>query len=445
MIRLRRHPDGGSLSAWYDGELVDPRLSAHVDECERCWATVRRFVDVDEAVRASRLPPRTDVRSRLGVQALAAMAAVAAVVAVLVVAVPTDRSRPPQHVAGAGGTASSTIAPTLVGPVDPPNPRPPSQDLAATGRTSAAGPSAAATGADALQDLRLGVPLPGGDPRSSPLAAEVWHAARAAVAGRPGVEVVPVIAGDRAPAGVDAVVGGWSAPAPVLVQTADGVIVAADPDPERAGALLADAAVGDAELVGVIRSSGPDAAFGDGVAATRRVVVVELDRDSSCDREVRRVLSRGAVAIALAAPPPAVRTCLAAVEASGARPPRGVLVPPSMMLEPESPRVAELDVLGLVGLPMPTSDTPGAARFREHTGGRSYRAMLTFAGVEIAVALDAAGPDIASAWRREPTWSSDLVAYDGGRNVGIHAVRAARDGWEHHWDGGTTFGDRGGG
>ena len=116
-----------------------------------------------------------------------------------------------------------------------------------------------------------------------------------------------------------------------------------------------------------------------------------------------------------------------------------------MMLEPESPRVAELDVLGLVGLPMPTSDTPGAARFREHTGGRSYRAMLTFAGVELAVALDAAGPDIASAWRREPTWSSDLVAYDGGRNVGIHAVRAARDGWEHHWDGGTTFGDRGGG
>jgi hypothetical protein len=115
-----------------------------------------------------------------------------------------------------------------------------------------------------------------------------------------------------------------------------------------------------------------------------------------------------------------------------------------MMLEPEPPRVTELDVVGLVGLPMPTSDTPGAARFRAQTGGRSYRAMLTFAGVELAVALDAAGPDIASAWRRDPTWRSDLVAYDQGRNIGIHAVRASMDGWEHHWDGERAFADRNG-
>lgn len=441
MIGLRRHPDGESLSAWYDGEVIDPRLSAHVDGCERCWATVRRFVDVDAAVRAGPLAPRADMRSRPGMRVLAAMAAVG-VAAVVLVAAPPDRGRSPQRVANAGGAASSTVAPMPVGPVDPPSALQPSQDLGAAGGTpSGAGSSPAASGVDATHRLRLGVPLPGGDPRSSPLAAEVWHAAQMAVAGSPGVEVVPVTAGDRAPAGIDAVVGGWSAPSPVLVQTADGVIVAADPDPERAGAVLADAAVGEAELVGVIRGSGPDAAFGDGVSASRRVVSVDLATDSSCDREVRSMLARGAVAIALAAPPPAVRTCLAAVEASGARLPRGVLVPPSMMLEPESPRVAQLDVIGLAGLPMPTSDTPGAARFRQRTGGRSYRALLTFAGVELAVALDAAGPDIASAWRREPTWRGDLVAYDRGRNLGIHAVRASMDGWEHHWDGETTFGE----
>ena len=441
----RRHPDGESLSAWYDGELVDPRLSAHVDGCERCWATVRRFVDVDDALRGALSPPRRDARARSAIRALATVATVGAVAAVLLVAAPVERRGSPQRVAVAGRAPSPTAAPTLVEPDGPPSTLPPSPDIGEDGGPpSAAGPSPAASSSDPAPELRLGVPLPGGDPRSSPLAAEVWHAAKAAVAGRPGVEVVPITAGEPAPAGIVAVVGGWTAPAPVLLETADGVVVAADPDPERAGALLADAAVGDAELVGVIRSPGPDAAFGDGVADTRRVVAVELAADSSCDREVRSVLSRGAVAIAMAAPPPAVRTCLAAVEASGARPPRGVLVPPSMMLEPEAPRVADLEVVSLVGLPMPTSETPGAARFREQTGGRAYRAMLTFAGVELAMALDAAGPDIASAWRRESTWSSDLVAYDKGRNLGIHAVRASMDGWEHHWDGERTFGDAGG-
>lgn len=442
MIWRRRHPDGQSLSAWYDGELVDPRLSEHVDGCERCWAMVRRFVDVDDALRGAGLPPRRDARPRPVMRALAAVATLGAVAAVVLVAAPMERGRSPQRVAADG--ASPTIAPTPAEPVDPPSTVPPSAGLGVDGATPSATGTSAATGTGAVQQLRLGVPLPGGDARSSSLAAEVWRAATAAAAGRLGVEVVPVTAGDPPPAGIDAVVGGWSPPAPVLLETADGVVVAADPDPERAGALLADAAVGDAELVGVIRSSGPDAAFGDGVAATRRVVAAELAADSSCHREVRSVLSRGAVAIALAIPPPAVRTCLAAVEGSGARPPRGVLVPPSMMLEPEPPRVTELDVIGLVGLPMPTSDTPGAARFREQTGGRSYRAMLTFAGVELAVALDAAGPDIASAWRRHPTWRSDLVAYDQGRNIGIHAVRASMDGWEHHWDGERTFADRNG-
>lgn len=445
MIGLRRHPDGESLSAWYDGEVVDPRLSAHVDGCERCWATVRRFVDVDEALRAGPLPPRAEVRSRPGKRSLAATLTVGAV-AVVLVAAPWDQHRSPQRVASAG--ASSTVAPVPVESVDRPHVQPPPDPAGGTPATSGGTPAtsggshAVAPGVDVPRRLRLGVPLPGGDPRSSPLAAEVWHAAQVAVAGSDGVEVVPVTAGDQAPAGIDAVVGGWSATAPVLVQTADGVIVAADPDPEQAGARLAAAAVGDAELVGVIRGSGADTAFGDGAAATRRVVSVDLAQGSSCDREVRSLLAQGAAAIALAVPPPAVRTCIAAVEALGARPPRGVLVPPSMTLEPESPAVAGLDVLGLAGLPMPTSDTPGAARFRELTGARSYRAMLTFAGVELAVALHAAGPDVASAWRREPTWHSDLVAYERGRNLGIHVVRASGGRWEHHWDGDTTFGER---
>jgi hypothetical protein len=120
--------------------------------------------------------------------------------------------------------------------------------------------------------------------------------------------------------------------------------------------------------------------------------------------------------------------------AAGVRPPRGVLVPPSMALDPEPPPVTGIDVVGLVGLPMPTSNTPGATRFREMTGAASYRALLTFAGVELAVALDATGPDMGAAWRRDPTWHGDLVSFHDGRNLGVHAVRAASGGWEHYWD-----------
>jgi hypothetical protein len=185
MIGIRRHPDGVALSAWYDGEVVDPRLAAHVDSCERCWATDSRFAAVDEAVRGGPLPSFQPRRGPRRAPVWAAVGVAAAVAALAVVGAPAvERSSVPV----AGGRRAQERPPSWPTTVLPGNPAPDGGTSSLPPGVNGAGPAVAATsaaGADAeVGDLlRLGVPLPGGDPRSSSLAAEVWHAAQVAAAG----------------------------------------------------------------------------------------------------------------------------------------------------------------------------------------------------------------------------------------------------------------------
>lgn len=72
----------------------------------------------------------------------------------------------------------------------------------------------------------------------------------------------------------------------------------------------------------------------------------------------------------------------------------------------------------LLGLPWPTSDEPGARRYRAAVGGRaarSYRGLVTFAGVEAAVEVASAtgAPSPAPSSGR---FRSDLYDLDGGVN-----------------------------
>jgi hypothetical protein len=139
-------------------------------------------------------------------------------------------------------------------------------------------------------------------------------------------------------------------------------------------------------------------------------------------------------AIALAAPPALVQRCLAVIDERGWRPPSGVLVPPASAFAIVPSTDPSLLVLDVLGLPWPTADEPGAARFRQTTASSSYRALVTFAAVELAVSVARAGEgSVAAGWSASSSWRSDLVAYDGGKNVGVRVVRAADGGWAERW------------
>ncbi|MGH9034470.1 MAG: hypothetical protein ACRD0O_01790, partial [Acidimicrobiia bacterium] len=83
-----------------------------------------------------------------------------------------------------------------------------------------------------------------------------------------------------------------------------------------------------------------------------------------------------------------------------------------------------------LGLPWPSSDEPGARRFRAAAGGdravRSYRALVTFAAVEAAVEATAATGSPAPATGR---FRSDLYDIDGGANRAGGVVRAGFGRW----------------
>lgn len=432
---ISRHPDGVSLSAWYDGELVDPRIAAHVERCERCWGRVRSFAAVDDAVRGTatiELGRSRPTRSRRAV----AVAAFALAVVLVAVNMPDGRDPVPTREVSAAVAEPGRPAGVDATDAGPPTDGRGTADVAAP--TTSAVPAASAP----TEPSVLGIPLPGGDPSASPVAAEVWAAARAAAAPFGHVAVVPVDAGEPAPAHVDAIVGGWGAgewDTPALVRVSGGPVVPGDPDPRTAGRLLAAAVTEAGSVIGVIEAAGPDAAFGDGVADARRTTTTDLVAGSSCEREVRAALARGASALAIAAPPPSVRACLSALVSSGFRPPAGVLVPPSAALDP-SPLPAGLDVLAAVGLPAPGSDHPGATRVRRATGVHSYRALLTFAGVELAAGVTAGAGRFADAWRTPLSWQSDLLRVEDGRNLAVHALRASAGEWHDgsdrgFWDG----------
>lgn len=67
---------------------------------------------------------------------------------------------------------------------------------------------------------------------------------------------------------------------------------------------------------------------------------------------------------------------------------------------------------------------------------------MTLARVELAVTLAGQGVSIEDAWRRNATWQSDLLRYEDGRILGLHAVRASAGGWQDPGDAGTFTADR---
>jgi hypothetical protein len=323
-----------------------------------------------------------------------------------------------------------------------PDPRPPSP--AVPPKEGAATP--------ATNPLRLAVVTPQEDFRAGE-GADVVEAARRAVAaanrsrgaGGRSVELVVVGAGDRAgvdalPGRADALVGGFG-----IARAPGGLpwVFPADPDVDGPGVIRAEqtpAEVGarlGAELaahrpdarVGVIVAGPAEAPMADGLARSVSVERVDAEPDTPCDREVAQLRRRGADVLAIAGPPGLARRCAAAARTLG-RPSEGLLMLPSAAYDHLAADPAAQGARTFLGLPWPTSDEPGAQRFRAAAGGgravRSYRALVTFAAVEAAVeAATTTGSPAPSTGR----FRSDLYDIDGGANRAGTVVRAGFGRW----------------
>ena len=283
--------------------------------------------------------------------------------------------------------------------------------------------------------------------------ADVVEAARRAVAaanksrrsgGRP-VELVAVGAEDGSaveglPGRVDALVGGfgvagapgglpWVFPADPAV---DGPgVIRAEQTPAEVGARLGADLVArrpDAR-VGVVVAGPAEAPMADGLARSVPVERVDAEPDTSCEREVAQLRRRGADVLAVAGPAGLARRCAAAARTLG-RPSEDLLLLPSAAYDRLEADPAARGARTFLGLPWPTSDEPGARRFRAAAGRdravRSYRALVTFAAVEAAVEAAAATGSPAPATGR---FRSDLYDIDGGANRAGSVVRAGFGRW----------------
>ncbi|MHB8328432.1 MAG: ABC transporter substrate-binding protein [Acidimicrobiales bacterium] len=242
---------------------------------------------------------------------------------------------------------------------------------------------------------------------------------------------------------VSAMVGGFGAAAPVgtsWILPADPwasgpQVVAAELSPRDAGARLGSDLVsrGQSGTVGVIQGDGPDAALAAGLAEKVPITTVQAPSSGTCVPAVTQLEQRGVVAVAVAGSPSVATSCVSALGALSWQPPGGVLLAPSAAYSgAASPGLAPpgTDVYTVLGLPWPESSSPGAERFRAALPGvTSYRALVSYAAVELAVDVARATGNATVASVAGGTWHNDLFDFDGTTNAGAQVVQESSGGW----------------
>jgi ABC-type branched-subunit amino acid transport system substrate-binding protein len=461
---MRRHPRRRTLTAWYDLEADDPRVTAHIGGCARCATLVRQLAAVDAAVNpthwtrdaaAARVDHTGAWRATPGRGLLASFAIVAVALAATVPA----HGSPGRFVASAFG---------FLGAESNPNPSLSASSPAAGGSSGARAPAAnrsvpadggqvrplsGAAASDArersVEAIRLAIVVPTRGPDSAH-AADVIRAVRAAVDAANasgGVNDLPVqlqvVAAEALAStdlsGVSAFVGGWatSGSAPWLMPSgpsdAPDVVVAADPSPAVAGKLLGDAlaARNPSAVVGVVRVTGAatEAELASGFGQSNHVVEVVARPDSGCDREINSLQAQGATALAIAAPAGLAARCLNAAASRGWSPADGLFVPPTAAYSGLAKFASAAGAETVLGLPWPTSPDAGARRFRARTGSTSYAAEAAFAATELAVQVSRASGTVTLSDIAAGTWSSDLYDYVGTTSASARIVQAHAGGW----------------
>jgi len=276
---------------------------------------------------------------------------------------------------------------------------------------------------------------------------EAVHEANASggVAGTP-VQLTVVSAEDPAAVAalagqVTAVAGGFDAAAP------DGVpwILPADPwaggdstvatelSPAQAGARLGQNLVqqGHGGTVGVVMGTGPDTALETGLAQVVPVTTVAAPSSGACVPAASSLESEGVTAIAVAGSPALAASCAAALGAMGWSPPNGMLLAPSAAYQGVGGfgLVPTTTLYTVLGLPWPEGTSPGAARFRSAVpGASSYRALVSYAAVELAVQAARDGA-LNMALLSGGVWHNDLYDFSGLSNVGATVVESNAGVW----------------
>ncbi|MGH9150963.1 MAG: hypothetical protein ACRD03_00865, partial [Acidimicrobiales bacterium] len=166
-------------------------------------------------------------------------------------------------------------------------------------------------------------------------------------------------------------------------------------------------------VVGVVVGAGPDAALGAGLATRTATTTVSAREGTSCVPEVSALRRAGAVALALAGAPDLAARCMKAAFQILWLPPFGTVLAPSAAYAGLHAMPEALGARTVLGLPWPSSDTPGAARFRSTTRSTSYRALVSYAATELAIEVARQKGGVSVEAVREGTWRSDLFDMDG--------------------------------
>lgn len=438
---LRGHPRKMELGAWFDGEGSD-RVGSHVMRCDRCqrhvdelsrlrsWLRAQPFVAMGESAEAE-----SPSRGRRPVLVVAALVA-----SFLVVAERSDGPSPLSTAAPSTTAAPAASSTTTAVPSDAVESVPEIGDLVAPSLPSAsAAPAADSVAAQAIArakqpsaatPLRLGliVPTAGVMAAEGAEVADVVRqrvsAANAAggVAGLP-VELAVAPAEDAEAVAdlverVDVLVGGFGANAPPdtpWLLPADPSIAGPSVVPAEMTSRLAGTQLGSVLRrqgitgpVGVVVGSGPDSALASGLAAKTVTTTVAADEAGTCIPEVSALRRSGAVALAVAGSPDLAAKCMRAALRVMWLPPFGTILAPSAAYAGLHALPEALGARTVLGLPWPTSNAPGAARFRATTQSTSYRALVSYAATELAIDVARQKGGVSLDTVETGAWRSDL-------------------------------------
>jgi hypothetical protein len=239
-----------------------------------------------------------------------------------------------------------------------------------------------------------------------------------------------------------AVVGGFgSAPASTVpwILPADpwagsAGVVAAELTPAEAGARLGQDLLrrGATGVVGVVVGSGPDTALENGLAQEVQVAPVSAPSSGACVPALTALEAEGVEAVAIAGSPALAASCASAFGTLAWAPPDGILLAPSAAYGGVTSAgvVPGASLYTVLGLPWPESSNPGAARFRSEVPGvSSYRALVSFAAVELAVQVARSTGSLSLDRIAAGSWQSDLYDFAGTANVGAQVVEQSAGSW----------------
>jgi len=183
--------------------------------------------------------------------------------------------------------------------------------------------------------------------------------------------------------------------------------------------------------VGVVVGKGEEAELAAGLGEVTKVVTAPIDARGECDGALFALRRQGARSVALAGPPAMVATCADTLLTMGWAPAEGMLVPSSLAYSALQHRLSLHGARTVLGLPWPTAASAGAERFRAvapPAATESYRALITFAATELAVAAAREGAMPSDLFTG--TWRTDLVHFDRGANLDAAVVEAGDHGWD---------------